>query len=397
MKSEQIQNLDFDYILPTYGRLPVVPAKAESATMVDADGKKYIDFTSGIGVNSLGWCNKAWTFAVEAQLGKFQHISNYYYCEPASILAEKLAKASGLKKMFFGNSGAEANEGAIKLARKYSYDKYGDNRSTIVTLKQSFHGRTVTTLAATGQNSFHTYFHPFTEGFKYAEAGNLDDLKANITDDVCAVMCEMIQGEGGVNVLTQDYIKSAFALCNEKDILFIADEVQTGIGRTGKMFAYQNYGILPDVITLAKGLGGGLPIGVFMTGEKALGTLTAGTHGSTFGANPISCAGANVVVDTVGTDKFLASVNEKGKYITDKILAWDNLKTEIKSIKGMGLMIGIQIGSSPKEYLGKAAEMGLLILSAGSDVVRLLPPLNITYAEIDEGLAILNQIFAELK
>ena len=394
MKSEEIMKLDSDYILPTYGRLPVAPAKAKGAVMYDANGKKYIDFTSGIGVNSLGWCNEAWTSAVEAQLGKFQHISNYYHCETASVLAEKLAKASGLEKMFFGNSGAEANEGAIKLARKYSYDKYGEGRATIITLKQSFHGRTVTTLAATGQDSFHKYFHPFTQGFKYAEAGNFADLKKQLDGSVCAVMLEMIQGEGGVNVLDRDYVKAVFDLCNERDVLFIADEVQTGIGRTGKMFAYENYDILPDIVTLAKGLGGGLPIGVFMTGKKALGTLTAGMHGSTFGANPISCAGANCVVDTVGTGEFLTSVNEKGKYITDKILSWDNLKTEIKSVKGMGLMIGIQIAGSPKEYLPKAAKKGLLLLSAGTDVIRLLPPLNITYAEIDAGLKILQKLFS---
>lgn len=394
MNSEQIKKLDSEYILPTYGRLPVVPVKAEGATMYDSEGKKYIDFTSGIGVNSLGWCNKNWIDAVEDQIKSFQHISNYYYCEPASLLAEKLAEASGLKKMFFGNSGAEANEGAIKLARKYSYDKYGEGRSTIVTLKQSFHGRTITTLAATGQDSFHTYFYPFTEGFKYIEAGDYDALDEALTEDVCAVMFEFIQGEGGVNVLPKEYIHYLSKLCDEGDILTIADEVQTGIGRTGKMFAYQNYGILPDIVTVAKGLGGGLPIGAFITGEKALDTLSAGMHGSTFGANPVSCAGANCVLDTVSTDEFLNSVTEKAQYITDKILSWNSPK--IKCVKGMGMMIGIEIDESPKHYLTDAVNNGLLILSAGTNVIRLLPPLTISYEEIEEGLEILKAILGVL-
>lgn len=390
MTFETIKSLDSEYILPTYGRLPVAPAKARGATMYDADGKKYIDFTSGIGVNSLGWCDENWINAVENQIKKFQHISNYYFCDTAAELAEKLVKASGLKKMFFGNSGAEANEGAIKLARKYSYDKYGKDRSTIVTLKDSFHGRTITTLAATGQDSFHTYFYPFTEGFKYVSAGDRSALSEALTDDVCAVMFELIQGEGGVNVLDADYVKYLSSLCAERDILVIIDEVQTGIGRTGKMFAYMHYDILPDIITLAKGLGGGLPIGAFITGAKAVETLSPGMHGSTFGANPLSCAGANCVVDTVNTNKFLNSVTEKGKYMKDKILSWNN--PGIKEIKGLGLMIGLKTDKPPKPCLAEAANKGLLILSAGTNVVRLLPPLTITYEEIDEGLDLLKSI-----
>ena len=276
MNANDIISLDNEYIMSTYGRLPIVPVKGKNATMTDADGLRYIDFTSGIGVNSLGWCDEKWIEAVEGQLHKIQHMSNYFYCEPAAKVAEKLIKLSGLAKVFFGNSGAEANEGAIKIARKYSFDKYGEGRATIISLTNSFHGRTVTTLAATGQDVFHNYFFPFTEGFRYIPANDADALESAMTQDVCAVIAEPIQGEGGVLPLEDDYVKALRKLCDEKDILLIFDEVQTGVGRTGKFFAYERFGngnIKPDIVTLAKGLGGGLPIGAVIAGEKVKETL----------------------------------------------------------------------------------------------------------------------------
>lgn len=390
MNSKEIIALDESYIMQTYGRLKIAPASGNNATMTDADGKTYIDFTSGIGVNSLGWCDKGWRDAVKAQLDKIQHFSNYFYCESAGELAKVLVNASGLRRVFFGNSGAEANEGAIKLARKYSFDKYGEGRATIITLTNSFHGRTVTTLAATGQDSFHKYFYPFTEGFKYVSANDEDALVAAISDDVCAIMAEPIQGEGGVNPLDTEYAKFLRRICDERDIILIFDEVQTGIGRTGKVFAYEHFGIKPDIVTLAKGLGGGLPIGAFIGGEKVENTLSAGMHGSTFGANPVVTAGALEVIGRIFDAAFLDEVTKKGEYLISKLTAKKPAK--IKSVRGRGLMLGLAVEGSPKEYLLAAAEAGLLVLTAGKDVVRLLPPLTITYEEIDKGVEILSEI-----
>ncbi len=393
MNHEEIIALDNQYIAHTYGRLPVVPAKGKNATLFDENGKKYIDFTSGIGVNSLGFSNDCWVAAVTEQLNAFQHISNYYYSAPTSLLAKTLCDNTGMKKVFFGNSGAEANEGAIKTARKYSFDKYCKGRSTIITLRQSFHGRTVTTLAATGQDVFHDFFFPFTEGFKYVEPGDIEALKEALTDDVCAVMAEPIQGEGGVNILSQKYLKELETLCCEKDILLIFDEVQTGAGRTGKLYAFQNYDIKPDLVTSAKGLGGGLPIGAVLLGEKCADVLGPSQHGTTFGGNPVVCAGANAVMDNLLRPGFLEAVTDKGNYIKNKIAAME--LDAVSDIRGLGLMIGITVRTSPKVYLKRAEEAGLLILTAGSDVLRLLPPLTISYDEIDEGLAIFEKILRE--
>ena len=311
MTNLTVKEKDLKYIMHTYGRYDVALKSAKGVTAYDENGKKYIDVSSGIGVNSLGYCNDGWVEAVSKQAGTIQHMSNYFYCSQASDLAEKLCTLTGLSKVCFGNSGAEANECAIKIARKYSFDKYGEGRNEIVTLNNSFHGRTVTTLAATGQDVFHNYFFPFTEGFKYADADDMDALKAVVSDKTCAVMLELIQGEGGVNILDPEYVKELVKYCNDNDILVIVDEVQTGVGRTGKLFAHQNYGILPDLMTVAKGLGGGLPIGVCMCGEKLKNVMSPSTHGTTFGANPVVCAGANYVLDTVANDKFLAEVEKK--------------------------------------------------------------------------------------
>lgn len=390
MKREEIIELDNEYIMHTYGRLELVPEKGVGSVIYDKNGKKYIDFTSGIGVNIFGWNDEGWKNAVIEQVNKFQHVSNYFYSENASITAQLLCAKSGMRNVFFANSGAEANEGAIKLARKYSYDKYGEGRATIVTLNKSFHGRTVTTLAATGQDVFHNYFFPFTGGFKYAEAGDIALLSEACTPDVCAVMLEVIQGEGGVNILGEDYIKAVRKLCDERDILMIADEVQTGIGRCGKLFGYMNYGVKPDIITSAKGLGGGLPIGAFISGEKCADTLGAGMHGSTFGANPVSTAAARYILSKLD-DAFLDEVNNKGEYIRNKISQINS--PHIKEIRGVGMMTGIETDLPPKDVLHRAFDNGLLVLTAGSSVIRLLPPLNITCGEIDSGIQILAEAF----
>lgn len=382
---------DLKYIMHTYGRYDVALRSGKGAVAYDENGKKYIDVSSGIGVNSLGYCNDGWVEAVTKQAGTIQHMSNYFYSEQASNLAEKLCNLTGLSKVCFGNSGAEANECAIKIARKYSFDKYGEGRNGIITLKNSFHGRTVTTLSATGQDVFHNYFFPFTEGFSYVEAGDINALKNAVNKNTCAVMLELIQGEGGVNILDKDYVQSLVKFCNENDILVIVDEVQTGIGRTGKLFAFENYEILPDLVTVAKGLGGGLPIGLCMCGEKLKDVMSPSTHGTTFGANPVVCAGANYVLDTITADGFLDEVNKKGAYIEEKVLRFEN----VKNVRRMGLMIGIELESGNAHDIAvKCVENGLLIITA-KDLLRMLPPLVITYDEIDEALKILENTLKE--
>ena len=373
------------YVMPSYGRYDLVLDKGEGELATDENGKQYIDFGSGIGTNSLGYCNEAWVKAVCDQAHSIQHTSNYYYTKVQADFAKALCETAGYTDMFFGNSGAEANECAIKIARKYSFDKYGKGRHNIITLVNSFHGRTMCTLSATGQDVFHNYFFPFVEGFIYVEANNIDDLRAKLDDTVCAVMFEYIQGEGGVMPLDPAFVEEIYKLCAEKDVLTIADEVQTGVGRTGKFLAGDNYGKKADLTTLAKGLAGGVPIGVCLSGEKCAKVLTAGTHGSTFGGNPISCAGGTSVLNTVNSEGFLDEVAKKGAYIKEKLLACD----EVVSVDGMGLMIGIQLKSKVAGDIVKAAlDKGLLLLTAKTKV-RLLPPLTITYEEIDKGLDIL--------
>lgn len=373
------------YVMPSYGRYDLVLDSGSGRQAVDENGKKYIDFGSGIGTNSLGYCNENWVRAICDQAHKIQHTSNYYYTKVQADFAKALCETAGYTDMFFGNSGAEANECAIKIARKYSFDKYGKGRSIIITLVNSFHGRTLCTLSATGQDVFHNYFFPFVEGFVNVEANNIEDLRAKLDDTVCAVMFEYIQGEGGVMALQQEFVDEIYRLCAEKDVLTIADEVQTGVGRTGKFLAGDNFGKKADLTTLAKGLAGGVPIGVCLSGEKCANVLTAGTHGSTFGGNPISCAGGLAVLETVNKPGFLDEVARKGAYIREKLLT----SPEVASVSGMGLMIGIELKNKKAGDVVKAAlDKGLLLLTAKTKI-RLLPPLTITYEEIDKGLEIL--------
>lgn len=376
------------YVMHSYGRYDLVMDKGEGRCAEDENGKEYIDFGSGIGTNSLGYCNEDWVNAICEQARKLQHTSNYYYTKVQADFAKALCETTGYTDMFFGNSGAEANECAIKIARKYSFDKYGKGRHNIITLVNSFHGRTLCTLSATGQDVFHNHFFPFVEGFINVEANNIDDLRAKLDDTVCAVMFEYIQGEGGVMPLEKEFVDEIFKLCAEKDVLTIADEVQTGVGRTGKFLAGDNFGYKTDLTTLAKGLAGGVPIGVCLSGEKCANVLTPGTHGSTFGGNPICCAGGLAVLNKVNSEGFLDEISKKGGYIREKLLQIP----EVKSVSGMGLMIGIELKTKSAADVVKAAlGEGLLLLTAKTKV-RLLPPLTITYEEIDKGLAILAEL-----
>lgn len=380
------KELDNQYVAHAYGRFDVALTKGQGSTLYDENGKKYIDFGSGIGVTAFGINDPIWTKAVEEQLHRVQHTSNLYYTAPCAKLAQLLCEKSGMKKVFFGNSGAEANEGAIKFARKYSFDKYGAGRSTIITLVNSFHGRTITTLAATGQDSFHTVFAPFTPGFKYCPANDIEALQAAATDDVCAVLFECVQGEGGVNNLSPTFVSAIAKLAKEKDILIAVDEVQTGNGRTGTYFAYQQYGITPDIVTTAKGLGGGLPIGAVLFGEKLQDTMTPGSHGSTFGGNPVVAAGACSIVERIDDD-FLSEVQRKSEKIRTALAKVNG----VQSISGMGLMLGIETDKPAGEVAKACLANGLLILTAKTKL-RLLPALNISDAELDEGLEILKGV-----
>ena len=377
-------------VMHTYGRYDLVLDKGNGRDATAEDNKQYIDFGSGIGTNSLGYCDSDWVEAVCNQAKSIQHTSNYYYTKIQAEFSEKLCQSTGYDKVFFGNSGAEANECAIKIARKYSFDKYGENRNTIITLVNSFHGRTLCTLSATGQDSFHQYFFPFVGGFVHTPANDIEALKSVVDDSVCAIMVEFVQGEGGVVKLDEEFVKAVRSICDEKDILMIADEVQTGIGRTGKLLAAEHFGVKAVITTLAKGLAGGVPIGACLAVEKCSSVLTPGTHGSTFGGNPLACAGGNVVMTKVCAEGFLDEVSKKSEYIFSKL---KNIKG-VESVSGLGLMIGITLTEKKAADVVKAAlDKGLLLLTA-KEKVRLLPPLTITYEEIDKGIGILSELLA---
>lgn len=377
-------------VMHTYGRYDVVMESGSGRNAVDENNKTYIDFGSGIGTNSLGYCDEEWADAVCKQVRSIQHTSNYYYTSVQADFADKLCSITGYDKVFFGNSGAEANECAIKIARKYSFDKYGKGRSTIITLVNSFHGRTLATLSATGQDVFHNYFFPFVEGFVHTPANDIDALKSALDDTVCAIMIEFVQGEGGVVKLDEAFVKAVRQICDEKDILMIADEVQTGAGRTGKFLASEYFGVKPDITTMAKGLAGGVPVGACLALEKCSSVLVPGTHGSTFGGNPLACAGGNVVLSRVTSDGFLDEVQKKSEYIFNKLSKIEG----VASVSGLGLMIGIELKEKKAADVVKAAlDRGLLLLTAKTKV-RLLPPLTITYEEIDKGLQIFEELLA---
>ena len=380
---------DRTYVANTYGRFPIQLARGKGARAWDGEGREYIDLGSGIAVNVFGYADEAWAQAVEAQLRALPHTSNLYYSAPCANLAEMLCARTGMKKVFFGNSGAEANECAIKIARKWGHDHHGPNCHNIVTLKNSFHGRTIATLAATGQDSFHTNFNPFPEGFLYADAGDLDGLRAlTRRHECCAVMLEIVQGEGGVMPLGEDYLKGVEALCRERDMLFIVDEVQTGNGRCGALYAYMRYGLSPDVVSTAKGLGGGLPIGACLIGARAADTLTPGAHGSTFGGNPVACAGALNILSRIDAE-LLAGVRARSERIVSALEGAPG----VKGVSGLGLMLGVECVRPAREVAERAMARGVLALTA-KNKIRLLPPLNIEMELLDRALEALKAAFA---
>lgn len=384
---------DSKYIMHTYGRYNVALKEGEGSYAYDEEGKKYLDVSSGIGVNCLGYSDEGFVKAISQQASQIQHMSNYFYSKPTADLAEKLCNLTPFSRVCFGNSGAEANECAIKLARKYSFDKYGDGRNEIISLNNSFHGRTITTLSATGQDIFHNYFFPFTEGFKIAPANDIDALKNLADEKTCAVLMECVQGEGGINILDKEYVKAVRAFCDEKDMLLIVDEVQTGIGRTGKLYAFEHYDIVPDIVTSAKGLGGGLPIGACLCTDKLGEVMSPSTHGTTFGGNPVVCAGANYVLDKIADKEFLDEVTKKGEYLKEKLLKIEG----VKSVRNLGLMVGIELEDQDAHDIAvKCVENGLLIITAKT-LLRMLPPLNISYNELDEAVNILEKTLKETK
>ena len=389
MNDMSITSIDKEYVAGTYGRFPLELVQGKGSIAKDASGKEYIDLGTGIGVTAFGYCDDAWTAAVTAQARMLQHTSNLYYTEPCAKLAKLLCEKTGMKKVFFSNSGAEANECAIKVARKYSAAKKGAGCFNIVTLSQSFHGRTLTTLAATGQDHFHQDFLPLTPGFRHVEANNVAALRETVDETTAGIMIEIVQGEGGVNPLSREFVAECQKLALEKDIPLIVDEVQTGNGRTGKLYAYQHFGITPDIVSTAKGLGGGLPIGATMMGEKVQDVLKPGDHGSTYGGNPVCCAGALSVIERLD-EAFLDAVAGKSSHVFRSLLGAPG----IESVTGLGLMIGIKTTKPAKEVVAACMEQGVLCLTA-KDKVRLLPPLNIPVEVLDQALEILKKVCAE--
>lgn len=387
MEFSTLQQLENTYMAETFSRFPVAIERGEGATLFDTEGKRYVDFGSGIAVNIFGANDEKWKAAVIDQLSRIQHVSNYYYSEPQLDLAELLCFRTGAKRVFFANSGAEANECALKAARKYSFDKYGEGRKKIISLNGSFHGRTLFTLTATGQQAFHRFFGPFVPEVVSVDA-NMQAVEKE-SENACAVIIECVQGESGVEALDKGFVRALRTFCDEHDILLICDEVQSGNGRTGKFCAYEHYGITPDIMTTAKGLGGGLPIGACLFFEKCEHTLQPGDHGSTFGGNPVCCAGAVSIVSRL-TEDFLLEVQGKAEYLRAKLKGFDG----VRRVTGLGLMIGLEVEKPAKEIAQNCLKRGLLVLTA-HEKVRIVPPLNITKTEMDEGLTILREVLAQ--
>jgi len=386
--TQKIQDKWDANFMKTYAQVPVVIDKGQGATVTDIDGKEYVDFTSGIGVSALGYGHPELTKAIQEQAAKLLHSSNIFFNEPHVNAGEKIIKLSGYDKAFFCNSGTEANEGAMKIARKYSDLKYGGDRGTVLSLNKSFHGRTMASLMATGKDAYHKYFYPLPTGYKYVDKNDIEAFKEALKDEtICAFIFEAVQGEGGVYPVDKEFIEEAVKLCQEKDIIVICDEVQAGMGRTGKLFGFQNFDIKPDLVTMAKGLAGGIPVGGILANEKVSNVLVPGDHGTTFGGNALAMAAANVVLDELAKPEFLEDVAKKGQYIMDTIKSW-NLD-EIVEVRGKGLMIGVEIKGKSADVEKAAAANGLLVLTAGEHVVRLLPPLVISMDEINKGLEVL--------
>ncbi len=384
-----IKQLDSEYVANTYNRFDLCLTHGKGSIVYDENGKEYIDLGAGIAVNTFGFADKVWQEAICNQAAKLQHTSNLYYTEPCVTLAKMLCESTGMKKVFFSNSGAEANECAIKAARKWAHTEKGSEYSTIVTLKNSFHGRTIATLAATGQDGFHSEFYPFPEGFVYATANDIENLQKTVADNKCAaIMIELVQGEGGVLTLTTDFVKAVFEIAKDNNLLVIIDEVQTGNGRTGALYAFMNFGVTPDIVTTAKGLAGGLPLGATIFSEKVQNTFTPTSHGSTFGGNPVCCAGAVSILERLDED-LLSEVKKKSDYIIKELTS----AVGVVSISGMGLMLGIEIEKPIKETIAECMSRGVLVLSA-KNKLRLLPALNIPFEQLQKAVNIIEEVLA---
>lgn len=391
MTTQEYMELGDKYFVHTYNRYKIVMDKAKGVYIYDADGKKYLDFASGIGVASLGYGNKKYTDAIKSQIDKIMHTSNLFYNEPAVLAAEKLVKASGLEKAFFTNSGAEAIEGALKMAKRYAYDRDGKSDHEIIAMGHSFHGRTMGALALTGNEHYQKPFGPMISGIKFAEYNDLDSVKALVNDKTCAIILEPVQGEGGIYPADKEFIEGIRKICDEKDILMICDEVQCGMGRTGEMFAFQNYNVKPDIIASAKALGCGVPVGAFVAGKKCCNSLVPGDHGTTYGGNPLVTSAVNAVFDIYEEENILENVKNVGAYLEKKL---DELVNENKNIvlrRGKGLMQGLVLKKPVGDTINKAIEKGLLVISAAGNVLRLLPPLIITKENVDEMINILKE------
>ena len=391
MTTQEYMELGDKYFVHTYNRYKIVMDKAKGVYIYDADGKKYLDFASGIGVASLGYGNKKYTEAIKSQVDKIMHTSNLFYNEPAALAAEKLVKASGLEKAFFTNSGAEAIEGALKMAKRYAYDRDGKSDHEIIAMGHSFHGRTMGALALTGNEHYQKPFGPMISGIRFAEYNDLDSVKALVNDKTCAIILEPVQGEGGIYPADKEFIEGIRKICDEKDILMICDEVQCGMGRTGKMFAFQNYNVKPDIIASAKALGCGVPVGAFVAGKKCCNSLVPGDHGTTYGGNPLVTSAVNAVFDIYEEENILENVKTVGAYLEEKL---DEMVSENENIvlrRGKGLMQGLVLKTPVGDTINKAIEKGLLVISAAGNVLRLLPPLIITKENVDEMINILKE------
>ncbi len=391
MNSVECRNRAENVLMHTYGRYPVVLDHGEGVYLYDTDGKKYLDFSAGIGVFALGYKNEAYNDALKAQIDKLLHTSNYYYNEPALLAAEGLAKASGMDRVFFTNSGTEAVEGAIKLARKYYYKKNGVADSEIIAMEHSFHGRSMGALSVTGTKKYRDPFEPLIGGAVFAEFNNLEDVKSKITDKTAAIIMETLQGEGGIHPATKEFIEGVAAICKEKDIVLILDEIQCGMGRSGKMFCYQNYDVQPDIVTCAKALGCGVPVGAFAATDKVAAAFEPGDHGTTYGGNPFVCAAVAKVFDLFEEQKVLDNVNENGVYLYEKLEEFAKANACVKEHRGFGFMQGLEFTMPVKDIASKALENGLILISAGANTIRFLPPLVMQKAQIDEMIEILKK------
>lgn len=397
MVNKTILEKSEEYIMNTYSSFPIVLKEGKGVYVWDEDGKKYLDFVAGIAVNALGYADEKYIGAIKGQFEKIHHCSNLYITEPGVELAETLVKNSDFDKVFFCNSGTEAMEAAIKLSRKYGYEHKGKDAIEIISMKNSFHGRSMGALTATGQQKYHKGFGPLIPGLKYAEFNDFASLENKVNENTCGIILEVIQGEGGVNPAEEEYLKKVRELCDQKDIVLVFDEVQTGIGRTGKLFGYENYGISPDIMALAKGLGGGVPIGAMMAKEKFAKAFNPGDHASTFGGNPIATRAGKHIMDRLLNDGVLKNAEENGKYLREKLEELKIKYSFIKEIRGMGLMQGMELEIDTKEVVKRSIENGLLLVGAGEDVVRFVPPLIVSKEQIDEAIEILEKTLKEFK